>query len=64
MHPDLVTEYYRHYVRRIERDAEIKRLLADARPERRRFRNLVQAVQGLRRRRPPRTVAAAARACH
>ncbi len=64
MHPDLVTDLYRHHLAAWEREAEIKRLLADGRPERHPFRHIIQAVQGLRRRRPPQTVAATARTCH
>ena len=63
MHPDLVTDLYRHHLAAWEREAEIKRLLAETRPKRHRLRHLLRAVQGLRRRRPPRTVAAAARPC-
>ncbi len=64
MHPDLVTDLYRHHLAAWERDAEIKRLLAESRPKRHRSRFILRAVQGLRRSRPPRTVAAAARTCH
>ena len=64
MHPDLVRDLYRHRLTAWEREAEIKRLLAETRPKRHRFRHVLRAVQGLRRRRPPQTVAATARTCH
>ena len=64
MHPDVAYHLYRQRLAELTRDAEIKRLLGDSRPKRHPLRHVLQAVQGLRRRRPPRTVAATARACH
>ena len=64
MHPDLVTEVYRQYFATLERDARVKRLLADTRPKRQRLESILRVVHGLRRRRPPRTVAGSARTCH
>ncbi len=59
MHPDLVHYFYRHHIVAWEREAEVRRLLADGRPK----RHFHLAVPTLRRRRPPRTVAATARPC-
>ena len=64
MHPDIVHDLYRQHLATWTRDAEVKRLLADTRPKRQGFGRILRAVQALRRRRPPRTVAAAARTCH
>jgi len=64
MHPDIVYDLYRRRLAELARDAEVKRLLADTRPKRQGFGRILRAVQGLRRSRPPRTVAAAARTCH
>jgi hypothetical protein len=64
MHPDIVYDLYRQHLAEWARDAEVKRLLADTRPKRQRFRYILRAVHRLRRRRPPRTVAATARTCH
>ena len=60
MHPDLVYQLYRWNFATWEREGEVRRLLADGRPK----RHFRLAVPRLRRRRPPRTVAATARPCH
>ncbi len=59
MHPDLVYELYRSNFATWEREAEVRRLLADGRPK----RHIHLAVPRLRRRRPPRNVAATVRPC-
>ena len=59
MHPDLVYQLYRWNFATWEREAEVRRLLADGRPK----RHIHLALPRLRRRRPPRTVAATAHPC-